>query len=38
VRLVLGSDAETLTDERIDGIVKSVTERLQSDLGARLRG
>jgi phenylalanyl-tRNA synthetase beta chain len=38
VRLVLSSDAETLTDERIDGIVQSVVERLQADVGARLRG
>ncbi|MFT3777339.1 MAG: phenylalanine--tRNA ligase subunit beta [Ottowia sp.] len=38
VRLVLGSEAETLTDERIDGAVQSVVERLRADLGARLRG
>ncbi len=38
VRLVLGSEGETLTDERIDAAVKSVVERLQGDLGARLRG
>ncbi|MDO5654330.1 MAG: phenylalanine--tRNA ligase subunit beta, partial [Brachymonas sp.] len=38
VRLVLGSDQDTLTDERIDGVVKAVIERLQADLGARLRG
>ncbi|WP_257645525.1 phenylalanine--tRNA ligase subunit beta [Ottowia beijingensis] len=38
VRLVLASDQDTLTDERIDGVVKAVVERLQADLGARLRG
>ncbi|MBK6748151.1 phenylalanine--tRNA ligase subunit beta [Ottowia sp.] len=38
VRLVLGSEGETLTDERIDAAVKAVVERLQGDLGARLRG
>ncbi|MDO5691493.1 MAG: phenylalanine--tRNA ligase subunit beta [Pseudomonadota bacterium] len=38
VRLVLASDQDTLTDERIDGVVKAVVERLQTDLGARLRG
>lgn len=37
VRLVLGSEEGALTDERIDGVVKSVVERLQSELGARLR-
>ena len=37
VRLVLASDQDTLTDERIDGVVKAVVERLQADLGARLR-
>jgi len=38
VRLVLGSDSETLTDERIDAAVQAVIERLQSGLSARLRG
>ena len=38
VRLVLGSEGETLTDERIDAAVKAVVEGLQGDLGARLRG
>ena len=38
VRLVLVSDQDTLTDERIDGVVKAVVGRLQADLGARLRG
>jgi phenylalanyl-tRNA synthetase beta chain len=38
VRLVLGSEGETLTDERIDGAVTAVIERLQADLAARLRG
>ncbi|MDR1967652.1 MAG: phenylalanine--tRNA ligase subunit beta, partial [Burkholderiaceae bacterium] len=38
VRLVLGSDGETLTDQRIDAAVQSVVERLECDLGARLRG
>ena len=38
VRLVLVSEGETLTDERIDAAVKAVVERLQGDLGARLRG
>ena len=37
VRLVMGSAQETLTDERIDAAVKAVLDRLQSDLGARLR-
>ena len=37
VRLVLGSDTETLTDERIDVAVKAVVDRLQEELGARLR-
>ena len=38
VRLVLGSAQDTLTDGRIDGVVKAVIDRLQADLGARLRG
>ena len=37
VRLVMGSAQETLTDERIDAAVKAVLDRLQPDLGARLR-
>ena len=37
VRLLLGSASETLTDERIDAAVKAVLDRLQADLGARLR-
>ena len=37
VRLVMGSARETLTDERIDAAVKAVLDRLQPDLGARLR-
>ena len=37
VRLVLGSEQETLTDARIDAAVKAVVERLQAALGARLR-
>ena len=38
VRLVLGSEADTLTDERIDAAVRAVVERLRDELGARLRG
>ncbi len=38
VRLVLGSDGEALTDERIDAAVQAVVARLGSELGARLRG
>ena len=38
VRLVLSSAQGTLTDERIDGAVKAVVDRLRADLGARLRG
>ncbi|MDR2213878.1 MAG: hypothetical protein LBE21_09675, partial [Pseudomonadales bacterium] len=38
VRLVLGSDDETLTDERIEATVQSIISQLQNDLGARLRG
>ena len=38
VRLELLDEAATLTDERIDGVVKAVVGRLQADLGARLRG
>ena len=38
VHLVLGSDAGTLTDERIDAAVQAVVERLRDELGARLRG
>ncbi|QTD43965.1 phenylalanine--tRNA ligase subunit beta [Ottowia testudinis] len=37
VRLALGSPHETLTDERIDLAVNAVIERLQTDVGARLR-
>ena len=37
VRLVLGSDDETLTDERIDAAVQSVVAGLVADIGARLR-
>jgi phenylalanyl-tRNA synthetase beta chain len=37
VRLVLGSDEGTLTDERIDAVVQAVLARLQADVGARLR-
>jgi phenylalanyl-tRNA synthetase beta chain len=37
VRLVLGDEHSTLTDEQIDGAVRAVIERLQSALGARLR-
>ena len=37
VRLVLLSDAATLTDENIDQAVRSVLERLQKAVGARLR-
>ena len=37
VRLMLGQDGETLTDERIDRAVDAVIERLRSDIGARLR-
>lgn len=37
VRLVLGSGHDTLTDERMDTVVKTVLQRLQADLGARLR-
>ncbi len=38
VRLVLASDGEALTDERIDAAVQAVIGRLGADLGARLRG
>ena len=38
LRLVMGSAQGTLTDERIDGVVKTVIDRLHQDLGARLRG
>jgi phenylalanyl-tRNA synthetase beta chain len=38
VRLVLSSDEATLTDDQIDAAVKAVVDRLQSALGARLRG
>ncbi len=38
VRLVLNSDDATLTDEQIEAAVTAVTARLQSALGARLRG
>ncbi len=37
VRLTLGSDDATLTEEQIDATVKNVLARLASDLGARLR-
>lgn len=37
VRLELLDDHATLTDERIDAVVAQVLERLQSQLGARLR-
>ena len=37
VRLVLGSDQQSLTDERIDAVVQAVVERLNTGLGARLR-
>ena len=37
VRLVLGDDQATLTDEQIDAAVRAVIERLQLALGARLR-
>jgi len=38
VRLVLSSDEATLTDDQIDAAVKAVVDRLQTALGARLRG
>ncbi|MDR2153952.1 MAG: phenylalanine--tRNA ligase subunit beta [Burkholderiaceae bacterium] len=38
VRLLLGSDSQTLTDERIGAAIDSVIGQLQNDLGARLRG
>ena len=38
VRLVLASDGEALTDERIDATVQAVLDRLRTDVGARLRG
>ncbi len=38
VRLVLASDDEALTDERIDAAVQAVVGRLGTELGARLRG
>ena len=37
VRLVLGNDEATLTDEQIDLAVKVVIEGLQNAVGARLR-
>jgi phenylalanyl-tRNA synthetase beta chain len=37
VRLVLSSDAATLTDEEIEAAVQSVLDNLQGQLGARLR-
>ncbi|MDO5288053.1 MAG: phenylalanine--tRNA ligase subunit beta [Pseudomonadota bacterium] len=37
VRLVLGSGQDTLTDERMDTVVKAVLDRLHAELGARLR-
>ncbi len=37
VRLELRDDAQTLTDERIDAATNATVERLQSQLGARLR-
>jgi len=38
VRLTLGSSEATLTDEQIDAAVKTVVERIASQLGGRLRG
>jgi len=38
VRLVLSSDEATLTDDQIDAAVMAVVDRLQTALGARLRG
>ena len=37
VRLVLGSDTATLTDEAIDSVVQTVLSTLEQGLGARLR-
>ena len=37
VRLVLGSDDTTLTEEQIEAAMQAVLERLQAELGARLR-
>jgi len=37
VRLTLGSDAATLTDEQIDASVQAVVAKLVTDLGARQR-
>ena len=37
VRLTLGSDAATLTDEQIDASVQAVVAQLVADLGARQR-
>ena len=38
VRLELRDESETLTDERIEPAVQAVLERLQRELGARVRG
>ena len=38
VRLVLSDEHATLTDEQIEQAVRAIVERLQSQLGARLRG
>jgi len=38
VRIELLDDEATLTDERIDAAVAQVIERLQAQLGVRLRG
>jgi phenylalanyl-tRNA synthetase beta chain len=37
VRLVLGSDEATLTDEQIEAAIKAVLENLGSTVQARLR-
>ena len=37
VRLTLGADNATLTDEQLDAATAAVLARLQQDLGARLR-
>ena len=38
VRLTLGSAAATLTDEQIDGAVRTVTDSIATRVGGRLRG
>jgi phenylalanyl-tRNA synthetase beta chain len=38
LRLTLGSSEATLTDDQIDGAVKAVVSRIETQLGGRLRG